>query len=223
MRTRVSSVVRTPWTLTLALLIFAGISPDDANAQSSGGVIKGTVRDSIGAVVVFAEVAVVGSELRTLTDATGRFRLADVPFGDVDLRVRRLGYRPSISTVALRKGAEPDVELQLVAIPDYLPAVEVREERQVYDARLAGFKARSAKGVGHFITRDRLERLHSYRFTDVLREIPGVRMRTLRGGGSTITLRGAWDATIARTAARRSSMRMESSTASWSCSSFMRA
>lgn len=160
-------------------------------AQEPRGVIRGVVRDSVGVLVPFAEVALVGSESNTVTDSFGRFRLVNVPFGEVELRVRRLGYRPLLSTVVFSRGASPDIELRISAVPDYLAPVEVREQRQVYDARLAGFRERSTKGVGHFVTRERLERLHSYRFTDVLREVPGVRMRTLRGGGTTINLRGA--------------------------------
>ncbi|MBA3403712.1 MAG: TonB family protein [Gemmatimonadaceae bacterium] len=170
---------------------FATVAARSAEAQSNRGAIKGVVLDSLGAVVGFAEITIVGSGTRTIADAVGAFRLANVPFGEVDLRVRRLGYRPSVSTVVFPAGTEPFVELRIAAVPDYLPNVEVVAERDVSDARLAGFRARSTKGVGHFVTRERLERLHSYRFTDVLREVPGVRMRTLRGGGTTISLRGA--------------------------------
>ncbi|MEO8578289.1 MAG: TonB family protein, partial [Gemmatimonadales bacterium] len=56
---------------------------------------------------------------------------------------------------------------------------------------LAGFKERSTKGVGHFITREHLDKLHSYRFTDVLRTVPGVQLRMMRGGGMTASIRGA--------------------------------
>jgi hypothetical protein len=56
---------------------------------------------------------------------------------------------------------------------------------------LAGFKARKQKGVGHFVTRERLDAFSSARLVDVLREIPGVKMRMMRGGVSTVTLRGS--------------------------------
>ena len=184
----VMSMMRRTLGVSAALSIaFAG----DVGAQSSRGVIKGVVRDSLGAIVGYAEISLVGSETRFVADAAGRFRLSGVPFGEVELRVRRLGYRPSISQIVFLPGTEPDIELRIAAVPDYLPNVEVREQREVYDSRLSGFKERSSKGVGHFVKRERLERLHSYRFTDVLREIPSVRMRTIRGGGTTIALRGS--------------------------------
>ena len=177
--------------MATSVLMFAALLGRHAGAQSGGGIITGYVRDSLGTAVGFAEVAVVGSDISTFADAQGRFRLSHVPYGQVDLRVRRLGYKPSISTVVFPSGTEPEVELRVVAIPGDLPAYEILAKREVYDARLAGFKERRAKGVGHFITRERLERFHSNRFADVLREVPGVRLRPMRGGGTSITLRGA--------------------------------
>jgi len=182
---------RGTWLVMSAALASVCVLSGNARAQTSEGVIKGIVRDSVGSPIGFAEIAVVGSELRTFADAAGRFRLADVPFGEIDLRVRRLGYKPSISTVVFPVGSNPDIELRLAVAPDYLPDVKVTARAEVYEARLAGFKERSKKGVGHFITRERLEQMNSYRFIDVIREVPGVRMRPLRGGGSSITLRGA--------------------------------
>lgn len=161
------------------------------HAQSEVGVVQGIVRDTLGNPIPAAVVAVVGTEKLTYTDDRGRFQIRDVPFGEIDFRVRRLGYRPFISTVVFPTGTRPDVEFRIVPIPDVLAAVEIIGQHQVYDARLAGFRERSTKGVGHFVTRERLDRMISHRFTDVLREIPSIRTKSIRGGGSTIQLRGA--------------------------------
>ncbi|MEO5589685.1 MAG: TonB family protein [Gemmatimonadaceae bacterium] len=185
--------VRTDGSILATALICAMAVAATAAAQSPVGVIKGVVRDSLGTPVNFAEVVIVGTrDIRTFSDSQGRFRLSGVPFGEVDLRARRLGFRPSLATVQFSRGTEPEVELRIYASPDYLPNVEIREQREAFDGRLAGFKARSEKGAGHFITRERLERVHSYRFTDVLREVPGIRFRPIAGGGgTTVNLRGA--------------------------------
>jgi TonB family protein len=160
-----------------------------ASAQSRGA-INGTVRDSAG-TIAFAEVAVAGSDAKVMTDEYGRFRFTGVPFGSVELKARRLGYTPATLLLEFSKGTTPVVEILMSSAPGYLPSVEVHEPRQVFDSRLQGFKDRSSKGVGHFITRARLEQVSSYRFSDIIRTIPGVRMRTLRGGGSNVMLRGA--------------------------------
>jgi hypothetical protein len=72
-----------------------------------------------------------------------------------------------------------------------LPTVEVRRRAEVFDSRLAGFNARKERQVGHFVTREALDRMSSARFVDAIRQIPGVQMRSIRGGGTTIALRGS--------------------------------
>ena len=172
-----------------ALAVASALSSVQAVAQTRG-TIHGTVRDSAGAIA-FVEISMKGTDATVMTDENGRFRFTGVPFGSVELKARRIGYTPATQTIEFSKGTEPVVEILMSAAPGYLPSVEVHEPRQVYDSRLQGFKERSAKGVGYFITRERLEKLNSYRMVDVIRDIPGVRIRTLRGGGSTLTLRGA--------------------------------
>ena len=172
-----------------ALAVASAFSSVQAVAQTRG-TIHGTVRDSAGAIA-FVEISMKGTDATVMTDENGRFRFTGVPFGSVELKARRIGYTPATQTIEFSKGTEPVVEILMSAAPGYLPSVEVHEPRQVYDSRLQGFKERSAKGVGYFITRERLEKLNSYRMVDVIRDIPGVRIRTLRGGGSTLTLRGA--------------------------------
>jgi TonB family protein len=70
--------------------------------------------------------------------------------------------------------------------------VEVTERREVYDARLYGFESRAAKRKnGHFITRDRIERSTSKRLSDLLRQVPTVRIAPVRGLGTMAYVRGA--------------------------------
>jgi TonB family protein len=169
----------------IAVSLFSAVA-----AAQTRGTINGTVRDSAGAIA-FAEVSVVGSDATVTTDEQGRFRFTGVPFGSLELRARRIGYTPATQMLQFSKTSEALVEIVMSAAPGYLPSVEVHEPRQVYDSRLKGFKDRSTKGVGHFITRARLEQLSSSRFSDMIRTVPGVQMRTLRGGGASLVLRGA--------------------------------
>ena len=171
--------------IAIVLLAASGVS----HAQSRG-TIRGVVQDSAGPVS-YAEISVVGSEVRLLTDEFGRFRLTEVPYGSVELRARRLGYTPATQTLQFAKGTEAEVEFILSPAPGCLPSVEVPARRQVFDGRLRGFQERSTKGVGHFITRERLDRVKSYRFSDLIRTVPGVTLKALRGGGTSLTLRGA--------------------------------
>lgn len=174
-----------------ALIVLCSIAGAQvASAQSFGG-FRGIVRDSLGGGVSGVQVSIEGTTLRSVTDSAGGFRFLKVPAGEVALQARRLGYSPRVMRVRSEAGLITEVEIALSPIAQRLPLVEVKGKGQVYDSRLAGFNARKEQGVGHFVTRERLDQFSSARFVDVLREIPGVRMRTLRGGVTTVTLRGA--------------------------------
>jgi TonB family protein len=71
-----------------------------------------------------------------------------------------------------------------------MATVNVRERRQPYDGRLAGFFERQAKRQGHFITRERLDHLTTFRLGDILTGVPGVRVQSVRGS-KIVSLRGA--------------------------------
>lgn len=171
-------------------LLAAMIIPGFAGGQQFGN-LHGVVRDSLSGGVVGAQVSVEGYAIRASTETDGTFRFSRLPAGEVVVHVRRLGYRPASARVHIEAGRNNPMELNLSPVAARMRVVEVRGKGQVYDSRLAGFNARKEKQVGHFITRERLDGMASARFVDVLRQVPGVRMRTLRGGVATVTLRGA--------------------------------
>ncbi|MDQ3516714.1 MAG: carboxypeptidase regulatory-like domain-containing protein [Gemmatimonadota bacterium] len=173
-----------PFLLGTALLQSA------ADAQQRPGAVRGVVLDSLGGAVSFAQVGMEGVNSQVVTDAEGAFRFAAVPAGEVRFLVRRLGYRPGSFAVQVQPASEASVEFRLAALAGLLPTVEVRRRVEVSDARLAGYNARREKRVGHFITRDYLDRHDSPRFADVLRQVAGVRVRPMRGGGTTVSMRG---------------------------------
>jgi Gram-negative bacterial tonB protein./TonB-dependent Receptor Plug Domain. len=171
-------------------MLSAILVPGFAVAQPVGA-LRGVVRDSLGGVVSNAHVAIDGSTTQTLTDSNGAFRFPRLPSGEALVKVRRLGYVPVSATVRIETGAEAQMDLKLSPLAERLPPVEVRRKAEVYDSRLAGFNERKGKHVGRFVTREKLDLMNSARFIDALRSIPGVEMRTLRGGVVTVSLRGA--------------------------------
>jgi TonB family protein len=162
----------------------------DASAQS-GAVIKGTVHDSAGRPISGVELGVVGGGLRDRTDERGAFRLAGIVPGPATLVARRIGYKPYSYDLRLRTSEEHTVDVVLFPSPEVLEAVSVTAQRQVYDSRLAGFNARLQQKVGHFVTRERIDRANSTTLSDMLREIPGVKIGPMRNEGRAIRIRGA--------------------------------
>jgi hypothetical protein len=172
------------------LILLVTLIPELVAAQTVGGV-RGVVHDSVGGVVSDAQVGIKGSPLRTMSDEAGTFRLVGIPPGNAVLEVRRLGYRPLSTPVTIAGGSELVVDPALAPVPEQLAPVQIRKRAEAYDSRLAGFNERKTQHLGYFVTRDKLDRMNSARFVDALREMPGVSVRTLRGGVITVSLRGA--------------------------------
>lgn len=174
----------------LALILVMSAASRVVRAQAAGGV-RGVVHDSLGGVVSSAHLTIKGSRSQAETDSAGAFRLTDIPAGAAVLEVRRLGYRPISTPVIVASGKDIHLDLQLAPVPEQLAPVLVGQKAEVYDSRLKGFNERKTKHVGYFVTRERLDRMNSHRFVDALREMPGVSMRTLRGGVVTVSIRGS--------------------------------
>lgn len=188
---RTNESLRLRWTLRgLDLILILALVPGVVLAQTVGS-LRGVVRDSLGGVVTDAHVAIKGSSARTTSDSEGAFRLAGIPAGEGVLEVRRLGYRPLSTPLTVAAGRELQLDLELSPVPEQLAPVQINRRPEVYDSRLAGFNARKSKQVGHIVTREKLDQMNSARFVDALRGMPGVSVRTLRGGVVTVSLRGA--------------------------------
>ena len=125
------------------------------------------------------------------TDDSGAYGLSGLAPGPATLTARRIGYRAFSQELRLEAGEERRVDIRLTMSASMLSGIDVMAPREPYDSRLAGFNARSARHVGHFVTRDRIERANSANLSDLLREMPGVRIGPVRNQGRMIRLRGA--------------------------------
>jgi TonB family protein len=163
------------------------VVPHDTQAV---GTISGTVRDSTGVPVAGARVEA-GSRFAALTDSAGTFALRGVPQGPVALSVRRIGYAPITSMWDL--GAIPlSLNLRMDAFPTVLPTVYAEARHEPFDARLAGFYRRVGQKLGYYFTRAQIDSLGTFRMTDVLERVPGVRKYTMPGAlGTSVTMAGS--------------------------------
>ena len=156
--------------------------------------VVGKVRDGAGTPVSSVDVRVEGTQFAALTDAKGAFAIRGVAPGSHRLIVRRLGFRPSAIDVMVESGHTAEVDVQIDPAPQQLTPITVAGRPEAFDARLDGFNERSKSKAGHFIGRERLERLTSHKFSEILREVPGVKFGSVGRGASpqkTIRLRGA--------------------------------
>src|SRR4029453_10218177 len=79
-------------TAVAALVLSVGNAGAQDGTLGTGG-IRGIVRDSTGQAIIGAQIAFAGSALIAESDDSGRFEVAKVRPGMLQLRFRRLGYQ----------------------------------------------------------------------------------------------------------------------------------
>jgi iron complex outermembrane receptor protein len=85
------------FTLTVLLLGAATLPADDPPADVKGRVVDAQTGEPIAKAVV----SVRERQIETVTDASGRFRLADLPAGSVEIVVTTVGYGLAQRTLAV--------------------------------------------------------------------------------------------------------------------------
>jgi hypothetical protein len=146
-------------------------------AVERGARLSGAVLDSAGAPLAGVEVAIPDLSKRALTDPRGRFELTGISAGEHHVIARRIGY--GIADVAVPFGDDGSIERTFV-LPrvSTLDSVVVQADRS--DPMMRDFEDDRRLGLGHFLTRDQLERLRGQTFTRALQDLPGI---TLARGG----------------------------------------
>jgi hypothetical protein len=156
-------------------------------AQQRSALTTGWVRDSAGAPIGDADVSVPAMRILVHTDSTGAFTLRGLDAAAVTLNVRHLGYKPQSLNIQVRAAPADSLIIALRAIPQLLDALRVGGARVRHDFLIEEFYRRQALGSGAFITRADIEARNPTRLSDVVRQLPGIRV--VRGPGGTMGIR----------------------------------
>lgn len=134
-----------------------------------------------------------------ISDESGRFAFDSVAPGALSLETEHVAFRPSAGVVAVRGGEIVRLELRVAREVFTLAPVVVtaRSRALLMDARMRGFFIREARGVGTFIGRERLAEQPAARVTDILRDVPGLRVVHTGGRGTIIRGRQTGGAPVA--------------------------
>jgi hypothetical protein len=119
------------------------------------------------------DVVVTGSaRARAISNRDGRFLLADLPPGRVELRLERLGYEPRSVTVTVRRGRTLELYATMAVEPIDLEPVQVT----VASRRLerSGFYARMRSVSGDRFTYREIEEMSPIDVADIVRRVGGV-------------------------------------------------
>lgn len=179
--------------LATAFTIAAALVPAPVTAFAQGdvppGTISITVKDSLGRSISGAELLVDGTNVRGVTDERGEVRFNAVRGGPAIVRVRRLGFQPTKLDVIVDQRVPATSVVTLSALPLRLKPIVVRGGSN-YTGRMAGFYQRRDLGIGHFVSREKIEHDNPAQLTDIFRRLPGVQITSTRFIRNAVRFRG---------------------------------
>lgn len=165
--------------LAFAALAGLAIGPAALDSQEpKKSEIKGIVVTSMDRKPVKgATVSLEGQDLTVNTDDKGRFKFPKVVAGTYVIRAEVEGFPPATSTLLLAKNDRIEVEFQ-VGNNDAvtLPELSVTEPNTRISP-VAEFNRRATTGSGRYLDRAYIEKRAAATVMDLLRGVPGVRIR----------------------------------------------
>ncbi len=164
--------------------LFASATVALDRSQSAVASFTGTVvADSSERVLADVEIAIPALSRSARSNSRGEFRIADIPAGTHEIVARRVGYSVTSAPVTFAPNEEEERRLVLRQLT-VLDSVEVTATR--VDPRMLDFEDNKRLGLGHFMTRDDLDKNIGRKMGDVLSTTPGVGV--VRAGGKAAVL-----------------------------------
>jgi hypothetical protein len=165
------------------LSVVAGVAwlATPAIAQQRTAILSGTVTAAgTGEPLLGVQVIVTGTKLWTLTNGEGRFYVTGLPPGRHVVEVKHAERAPLAFPLLFEPGRTVELAISLETSPVPLPELLV-EGREVPRGKMTSFFQRRSAGQGHFITRADIDKRQPQIMTDLLRQVPGLRI-TCTGG-----------------------------------------
>ena len=171
-----------------AAFLAAAALAASAPAEGQEGVVAGQVIDASSLQpLADAQVFLPDTELGTITDDDGRFRITGVPVGQRAVRVRLIGYRPTTRSVEVVAGETAEVTFRLA-----VSAVSLEEV--VVTATGERRRAEVGNAIGTVDAAAEVEKSRPVNITDLLKgRSTGVSVQRSSGSvgtGSTLKIRG---------------------------------
>ena len=150
-------------------------SGDSAKGTSLGTArISGRITNNLGAPLPNARVQLEGTTRVATSRLNGEFVLDSLPSGTQSVSVRLLGYAPVEQAVDLVSNQSTTVVVKLAEFVPVLEAVRVTAARE-RGLESVGFTRRKRTGQGHYLGDEEINE-NSQHFSDVLRQVPGLRI-----------------------------------------------
>jgi len=162
-----------------------------ASAEARAARLTGRVADALGSAIVKAEILVTNTatSFRAETGTDGRFELAGLPSGPLEVVVRRLGFSPAKIPLELGSGEIRDIRVLLSPVAMMMDSVAVTAEPPAIEKAFGGFEMRKSRGFGTFITREQIEKKNPRVTTDLFRSVSGVKLLRENGTPTLVSAR----------------------------------
>jgi hypothetical protein len=165
----------TPTVATATNRTPTGAGPAVTGLRRGRAVLTGRVTDLQGRPLVGANLSVQGAAASTEAGPDGSYTLRGLPAGTQALVVRHLGFALTSLTVDLSNVNERHADVKMAPAPPMLAAVTVEGKRDK-GLRDVGFTTRQKAGIGHYLTEEQIAQRQPMQMTDLLAQMPGIRM-----------------------------------------------
>ena len=143
--------------------------------------VHGRVVDAeTGSPIGDATLRIAGTPLARTSGADGSFAIEGLPAGEYALTSEHLAYRAVTDSLHVDLGTTVTLEVRMDVSAIPLEPLVIDARSLMLERR--GFYVRMERGMGTFITRDRIDRMIPLQSTDVLRGVAGISMQRRQNG-----------------------------------------
>ncbi len=151
------------------------LSPVDSGAKSGNAAVSGRVVLEGNASGAGSRVEVAGTDVVTTTNEKGEFTMRNLPSGTHVVVARHLGYAADAVAVDLSAREPKTVTIKLPKYVNVMDPVLVTARRTA-GLEGVGFARRQRSGAGYYLGPEQIARMRPRQLTDILRQVPGLRV-----------------------------------------------
>jgi TonB-dependent receptor len=166
------------------IVAFAAAS---AHAQAGRGLVQGTVVDAAGAAVAGAQIELLPTNIKGVTDSQGAFRLTEVPFGSYSITVTYVGFAPLTSPVTVTADQSSSLALQM-KVDNHSEDILVTAARPHGEAQSIN-EMRTADNIMQVTPSEVIRSLPNANVADAVGRLPGITLYRIEGEGVYIQVR----------------------------------
>lgn len=165
------------------------LSAADSGAKIGNASVSGQVVLEGSATNAGSRVELLGTDGIAITNDKGEFTMRNLPSGSKVLLARHVGFGAETAPVDLSSLQQKRVTIKLSKFVAIMDPVLVTARRSAALDKL-GFNQRKKSGFGYYLGPDRLQNMHPAYVTDILRQVPGLRVSYSPTGDVVSTSRG---------------------------------